>query len=369
LNKYTDIVKKIHESPFKITFVSSGGGTNAISSLLEVPGASNTILESYIPYSKDSMDKFLNRKPDHYCSLDTCLSMGANAYKKSKEIDTKTKSKYLLGLSITANLATTYEKKGDHKFFIVIQANDYTKHLECFLEKGKRSRNEEEELITACAISLLAESCGLSYPLPDQKEHINVNTVIAEKSWKKLFNNKVGFISNNKSNPELIFPGSFNPLHEGHMKMKELAERKTGMHTTFEICAKNADKPPLTYVEIKRTIDQFQNDESWMLTSAGRFSEKAEMFPNSVFIIGADTLMRVFDEKFYKSYKDMMEHIERFNDHNINFLVFGRKVGKKFISLDQIKIPEIIKDRCTGFGEESFRDDISSTELRLIKND
>ena len=368
MNKYTDIVKKIHDSPFKITFVSSGGGTNAISSLLEVPGASNTILESYIPYSKDSMDKFLNRKPDHYCSLDTCLSMGANAYKKSKEIDTQTKSKYLLGLSITANLATTYEKKGDHKFFIVIQANDYTTYLECFLEKGKRSRNEEEELITACAISLLAESCGLEYPLPDQAEDINIEKIIAEKPWKKLFNNKVGFISNNKSNPELIFPGSFNPLHEGHIKMKELAERKTGMHTTFEICAKNADKPPLTYVEIKRTIDQFQNDESWMLTSAGRFSEKAEMFPNSVFIIGADTLMRVFDEKFYKSYKDMMDHIQRFNDHNINFLVFGRKVNKKFISLDKIKVPEIIEARCTGFEEAIFRDDISSTELRLTKN-
>ena len=104
-----------------------------------------------------------------------------------------------------------------------------------------------------------------------------------------------------------------------------------------------------------------------MLTSAGRFSEKAEMFPNSVFIIGADTLMRVFDEKFYESHKDMMNHIERFNDHNINFLVFGRKVGKKFISLDQIKVPKIITARCTGFEETSFRDDISSTELRLTK--
>ena len=140
------------------------------------------------------------------------------------------------------------------------------------------------------------------------------------------------------------------------------------MHTTFEICANNADKPPLTFYEIKRTLDQFQNDESWMLTSAGRFSEKAEMFPNSVFIIGADTLMRVFDEKFYKNYKDMMNHIQRFNDHNINFLVFGRKINKKFISLNNLKVPEIIADRCTGIDEEMFRDDISSTEIRLTNN-
>ena len=140
------------------------------------------------------------------------------------------------------------------------------------------------------------------------------------------------------------------------------------MHTTFEICANNADKPPLTFYEIKRTLDQFQNDESWMLTSAGRFSEKAEMFPNSVFIIGADTLMRVFDEKFYKNYKDMMNHIQRFNDHNINFLVFGRKINKKFISLKNLKVPEIIADRCTGIDEEMFRDDISSTEIRLTNN-
>ena len=78
--------------------------------------------------------------------------------------------------------------------------------------------------------------------------------------------------------------------------------------------------------------------------------------------------MRVFDEKFYDSYDDMIEHIQRFNDHNINFLVFGRKVGKKFVSLEKISVPDIIKDRCTGFEEKSFRDDISSTTLRLTKD-
>ena len=368
MNKYQDIVEKIHSSPFKLVIVSSGGGTNAISSLLKVPGASNTILESHIPYSKESMNEFLNSKPDHYCSLDTCLSMAANAYKKSTKIDRQSKSKHLLGIAITANLATTYKKKGDHKFFIVVQSHDYTKYLECYLEKDIRTREMEEELITGCVINLLSESCGLKCDLPEISEQIKIQQIDAEKSWKKLFNSQVGYISNIKNTPELIFPGSFNPLHEGHIKMKELAEKKTGMHTTFEICAKNADKPPLTFYEIKRTIDQFQNDESWMLTSAGRFSEKAEMFPNSVFIIGADTLLRVFDEKFYKSHKDMMDHIQRFNDHNINFLVFGRKVNQKFISLNKIKIPEIISARCTGFEETIFRDDISSTELRLTKN-
>jgi len=368
LNKYQDIVEKIHSSPFKLVIVSSGGGTNAISSLLKVPGASNTILESHIPYSKESMNEFLNSKPDHYCSLDTCLSMAANAYKKSTKINKQSKSKHLLGIAITANLATTYKKKGDHKFFIVVQSHDYTKYLECYLEKDVRTREMEEELITGCVINLLSESCGIKCDLPEISEQIKIHQIDAEKSWKKLFNSQVGYISNIKNTPELIFPGSFNPLHEGHIKMKELAEKKTGMHTTFEICAKNADKPPLTFYEIKRTIDQFQNDESWMLTSAGRFSEKAEMFPNSVFIIGADTLLRVFDEKFYKSHKDMMDHIQRFNDHNINFLVFGRKVNQKFISLNKIKVPEIISARCTGFEETIFRDDISSTELRLTKN-
>ena len=135
-------IQAIHTGPFKLVYVSSGGGSTAISDFLKVPGASNTILESYIPYSKESMDSFLNKKPDHYCSLETCLSMAANAFKKSKQIDPKSKTKHLIGVAITANLATTYEKKGDHKFFIVIQTHDCTKYLECYLDKGKRKREE-----------------------------------------------------------------------------------------------------------------------------------------------------------------------------------------------------------------------------------
>ena len=360
-----ELIKKIHQSPFKVTIVSSGGGTEAISSLLQVPGASNTILESYIPYAKESMDAYLNKKPDHYCSMQTCLSMAANAYKSCSKIASETKSKYLIGISITASLATTYTKIGDHKFYIVLQTSSYTKSVACILDKNTRSRKEEEELIANYVMHLLGEACGIKVNKPSHSEDVDISKTNAEKSWVKLLNNEVNYVSSSKSKPELIFPGSFNPLHEGHIRMRDLAEKKTGMQTTFEICAKNADKPPLTFQEIKRTLDQFDENDSWVMTSAGRFSEKAEMFPNSVFIIGADTLLRVFDEKFYSSNKDMKEHVERFNDHNIHFLVFGRKVNDKFISLEDINIPSKIRSRCTGFNEGSFRDDISSTEIRL----
>ena len=60
----------------------------------------------------------------------------------------------------------------------------------------------------------------------------------------------------------------------------------------------------------------------------------------------------------------MLAKLDLFNSHNINFLVFGRKIKTEFISLGSVKIPPHISDRFIGFGEEVFRDDISSSDIR-----
>ena len=57
-------------------------------------------------------------------------------------------------------------------------------------------------------------------------------------------------------------------------------------------------------------------------------------------------------KKFYKNRKDMLDKLDLFNSHNINFLVFGRKVDSRFISLKNVSLPEHIKRRFTGFDEE-----------------
>lgn len=363
----TELIQKIHSSGYRFVTVSSGGGTDAISALLRVPGASKSVLEAYVPYAKESLDYYLLKKPDKYCSEDTTLSIAAKAFSAAKKIDPKEHPSKILGIGITASLATDYIKKGEHKFFIAIQTHAYSKSFTYKFKKGELTRPEEEEVVTEHIIAAIALSCGIETNLTDT-DYLKITTIDAKKNWIKLVDNKIDFDSSSSRFPELIFPGSFNPFHSGHSAMSKLAQDKTGLGLAYEICVQNADKPPLSYHEIQRTLAQFEGKHDWVLTKAGKFTDKAALFPNSVFIIGTDTLTRILDEKFYLNREDMLKQLDLFNSHNINFLVFGRKIKSHFISLDSVDIPEHVSDRFIGFDEEIFRDDISSTDIRREQN-
>ena len=364
MSQYLEIIQKIHSSPFRFVLVSSGGGTNAISEILKVAGASESVLEAYVPYAKESLDYYLLKQPDHYCSLDTTLSMAAKAYSAAKKIAPGTNPINLLGVAVTASLATNYSKKGEHKFFIAIQTYKYSSSFSYSFVKGELKREEEEQVVTDHIIKAIAQSCEVQNHKISENSSLKIKTVEAEKNWVKLVDSKIDFVSSSNRIPELIFPGSFNPFHSGHNSMSELAEKKTGLGLAYEICIQNADKPPLSYHEIEKTLNQFNHGHEWVLTKAGKFTDKAALFPNSVFIIGADTLTRILDEKFYLNRQDMLNQLDLFNSHNINFLVFGRKIKNNFIDLNSVTIPEHIDKRFSGFGEEIFRDDISSTLIR-----
>ena len=159
MSQYLEIIQKIHSSPFRFVLVSSGGGTNAISEILKVAGASESVLEAYVPYAKESLDYYLLKQPDHYCSLDTTLSMAAKAYSAAKKIAPGTNPKNLLGVAVTASLATNYSKKGEHKFFIAIQTYKYSSSFSYSFVKGELTREEEEQVVTDHIIKAIAQSC------------------------------------------------------------------------------------------------------------------------------------------------------------------------------------------------------------------
>ena len=64
----TQLVEQIHLSPHKIVLATAGAGTQALSDLLAVAGASNTLIEARVPYAQEAFDKFVGHQPEKYVS-------------------------------------------------------------------------------------------------------------------------------------------------------------------------------------------------------------------------------------------------------------------------------------------------------------
>jgi hypothetical protein len=102
-----------------------------------------------------------------------------------------------------------------------------------------------------------------------------------------------------------------------------------------------------------------------LLTRAPTFAEKATLAPGCVFVVGADTLQRIGDPKYYGGDSAKRDAaIAGIADHGCRFLMFGRMVAGKFSSLRELDLPALLRALCDEVPESEFRDDITSTELR-----
>ncbi|MDQ1274485.1 MAG: hypothetical protein QG610_56, partial [Euryarchaeota archaeon] len=162
----------------------------------------------------------------------------------------------------------------------------------------------------------------------------------------------------------LVFPGSFDPCHRNHVLMAKMASEKLGQPVHFEISVTNVDKPPIDFISLNQRLDSLKEykAEGFMasicLTNAPLFLQKAALFLDSTFIIGADTLNRIFDSKYYHGAIDTPAILKYFREKNVRFMVFRRKSVELHISPEVLEFCEIIP-------LDEYEDDgISSTEIR-----
>ncbi len=361
----------------RLVVVSTGGGSLVVPSFAATPGASEVTLAAHVPSSRMAVDRMVGGPQESYCSSKMARRLAAAAWQEACLLQSHAPeaARRAVGLAITGSLKTTRPKRGCHRVHAAVQTLEATATDEIVLVKDARSRADEEMVAAAMAIDLLAEACGLSpecrvgvESLLRPGESVIRDGEKAQAAWRHLLDGtRTVTASTGDDGPVaggLVFPGSFDPLHEGHRLMARIAEEIAERPVAYEISVTNVDKPMLDYVSIRDRAAQFNGQRLW-LTRAATFVEKLDVFPESTFVMGADTYARLADPRYYGgSAATARSAVETIASRARGLIVFGRTREGVFEDATQIEAPEALRDISYFVSQREFRLDISSTELR-----
>lgn len=338
----------------KIGLAITGGGTGAIGHLLENGEASKWLNEVVVPYSRESLIDYLGYEPEKYCSEETARAMAMQAFLRTK---TAKHGAYLpkgVGYGFTCSLYSDGQRIGRKNCcYGAIQSNlsTYSFYKELGTSyNGHPIRKSQEKAVSELITYFINE---------ELKGHLGT---VGSMRWAtgywlddgdayQKFTNKV---------TRLLFPGAFNPLHDGHIEMAKIAYEKYNIPVTFELCVNNIAKLRLDYVDLEQRISQFSKytKESWfngvLVSARPLFIDKLKSAEKPIFIVGGDTFNRICDPKFNKIPLD--ETASLYYNAGAKFIVFARKgFGMPVVNPRMLQMVEWAEYNDSGISSSQLR--------------
>lgn len=314
---YTNLVKQINDSPFKVALAFAGGGQSFAYHFMGFGGASKTIVDIRVPYAREALEEFVGHPVEQFVSEQMAREMAVRSFVTAcKSVEPE----LAVGVGVTCSLATDNEREGRiHRIQIALHCQKYTRTWYKELAQGLLRAEEEEFVCNSVFFALLQ--------LIDSPDKDN-NMFFAPRTAERWGGKYDSLDTLNYRLPEqdtmVIMPGSFNPFHEGHNEMANIAKEITGFDPILEITALNADKGALDYVSLRDRLITIPNWKT-AVTHARTFLDKARHFARPgkkiIFVVGADTWNRILNPKYAGDTKYLYE---QFSELNVQFLPFGR---------------------------------------------
>lgn len=368
----------------RVFVYATGAGAGIQKHIWEIPGCSNFLIGSGFPYESDTTSRYLGVTPEKFVSIDTALELAMAAYLQAAKAGTKS-----IGIGLTASVASTSEHRGAHRIAVASVSETECLSWGVKIPKGFGS---EQRCIDGCiadelgivallrAAGIYTDASNMTIPYAAENESDCMTYKPAEVSdiAKDLLKNNSCFLSSGKRMPEsdiknnefIFYPGSFNPFHYGHENAanairqagaKKFGECRDVMYTTT---VDSVHKAPLTVSQMLDKVSLMRGRNFCLTFNDPLFIDKARRHPGAWFGLGADTLLRMLDDKWGYSVPEMLDELHLLGT---KLFIVGRLVEGKYTTLadillsGKIRHPSNYKDM---FIDVPGRWDISSTELR-----
>ena len=371
-------VESLLQGGGQLALAATGGGGELASWLLNHPGASASVIEVQVPYREEALAAYLGSAGPHRVTAQTARDMADRAFVRARRFTGVEEG--IVGVGVTAALATSRSRRGEDRAYIALRLPQEYRLFDLHFEKGAADRLAQEEGLSRFALAVLVKACGgeaISPPLPDHVK-CSRHTLSLQDPLGLLVTGDIDLVefgldgvwaSEVERGSRLLFPGSFNPLHEGHERLAVAAGRLSGRRPSLELSVENVDKPSLQRVDIEGRLAAMRGRFSVIMTRAPTFLQKARLFSGCHFAIGYDTATRLLQGKYYEGGEQgMVAALEEFRAGEHCFWVAGRLQEGAYLALADIDVPAGFAALFAAIPEEDFRVDISSTELRARAN-
>ena len=372
----------------KIVFAESCTGGLVAGALTKIPGISQHLCGGMVVYRNETKTAYLGISPEVLkkpgpVSEQVAREMAESVLAKTPEAT--------IAAAVTGHLGPKAPKRLDGVVFIAVSRRNglpetFVHRLKLPADDSREVRQKEVvEAVLDTVMAVLEADAALEAEethvcTPDCEHHHPVHLSqsgstteeLSPADWQQLLRGEVHAICLGGATVEeerltsgAIFPGSFNPLHEGHNQMAAYAEKTLGVSVEFAISIENVDKPTISRREILRRAKQFRPEQAIWVVSAATFVELATLFPDTTFLVGIDTIARVGDVKYYENDpRRLRVSLQYLTEQGAEFLVFGRVLEGKFCTLADLKLPAGLRKLCRGVSEREFHQDVSSSAAR-----
>lgn len=313
--------------------IATGAGAGLQQLLWSVPGSSSYLSGCSFPYDGSEQEELLGFMPEHFCTEEAAIDLASAAYMKAHKFN----GKKAIGVGLTASVASNREHHGDLRVFVCGITDNKVVSASHTFEKavGEAAREEQGHWCDEFGIATILE-CAAK---PEQKYLHSVDFKDASQLAHDRFMARPFFGANGKRLNNLpegryaLYPGAYNPPHEGHFGVAKAAMDDYNYKAVFEVTAEPPHKDALTVQQLLQRAKLLQGHDRLFTAKLPFYLDKARKYQKKPLILGADAMVRMLDPKWGL---DAGEMFGAFYDFGTKLFVASREVNGVMTSCEDI---------------------------------